>query len=190
MILTDTDIRKRMEKGELKLQPLLDPDLQIQPGSVDLRLGYRFYEFDRATDVMFDPQSDEDIREYGREVTIKEGETYELSPGAFILGTTRETVGLPDDVAGVLIGRSSFGRLGVVANTGAGYVDPGFEGQLTLEFANHGPYTVILRPDEMRIVQMMLFATSSAAETPYGDRPESKYQNQKGPSQSHLDGDW
>jgi dCTP deaminase len=190
MILSDADIKQRMAEGDLELKPLSDPEIQIQPGSVDLRLGTRFCEFDMKDINRIDPQNDDDIRDYGREVTVEVGDAYELEPGAFVLGTTRETVRLPDDIAGILIGRSSFGRLGIVANTGAGYVDPGFEGQLTLELTNHGPFTVVLRPAEIRIIQVVLFATTSAAETPYGERLDSKYQKQVGPSQSHLDGDW
>jgi len=95
-------------------------------------------------------------------------------------------VDLPSDIAGVLIGRSSFGRLGIVPYTGAGFIDPGFKGELTLEFTNNGPFTVTLRPGKTRIVQMMLFRTSSVADSPYGHERGSKYQNQKGPAQSRL----
>lgn len=186
MILSDADIRQSIEQDELLIAPLDDPDLQIQPASVDLRLGMEFYEFDVDAETVIDPKNDINIKKYGEKVTVKPSETYELSPGSFVLGTTYEEVSLPSDVAGVLIGRSSFGRLGVVPYTGAGFIDPGFNGELTLEFTNNGPFTVTLRPGKTRIVQMMLFRTSSVADSSYGHERDSKYQNQKGPAQSRL----
>jgi dCTP deaminase len=186
MILSDADIRQSVEKDELLIAPLDDPNLQIQPASVDLRLGMEFYEFDADAEIAIDPTNDINIKNYGEKVTIQPGETYDLPPGSFVLGTTYEEVGLPSDIAGVLIGRSSFGRLGIVPYTGAGFIDPGFKGELTLEFTNNGPFTVTLRPGKTRIVQMMLFRTSSVADSPYGHERGSKYQNQKGPAQSRL----
>jgi len=186
MILSDADIRQSVEQENLVIDPLDDPDLQIQPASIDLRLGMEFYEFDADAEQVIDPKNGIKIKKYGQKVIVKPGETYDLSPGSFVLGTTYEEVGLPSDIAGVLIGRSSFGRLGVVPYTGAGFIDPGFNGELTLEFTNNGPFTVTLRPGKTRIVQMMLFRTSSVADSPYGYERGSKYQNQEGPAQSRL----
>lgn len=186
MILSDADILKAIEQDELLVSPLDDPDLQIQPASVDLRLGMEFYEFDSDAKTVLDPTNNVSIKKYGKKITIDSGEKYDLSPGSFVLGTTYEQVDLPSDIAGVLIGRSSFGRLGVVPYTGAGFIDPGFTGELTLEFTNNGPFTVSLQPGKTRIVQMMLFRTSSAADSPYGYERGSKYQNQEGPAQTRL----
>lgn len=190
MILSDADVRRLLEDGDLAIEPMDDPAVQVQPASVDLRLGDTFYEFEPSPEVRFDPQSGADVREHAREVTVDPGDSYDLRPGAFALGTTAERVDLPDDLVGVLIGRSSFGRLGVVPYTGAGFVDPGFAGELTLAFSNNGPFTVVLHPGSMRVVQLYLVALTSASERPYGRRADSKYQDQAGPAQSQLAEDW
>lgn len=189
MLLSDRDILQRLSAGEIAIDPLDSPDLQIQPSSVDLRLGHEFYEFEVDAPTTIDPASD-DTLDHATLIDCGSGDTYTIAPGQLVLGTTLETIRLPADVAGVLIGRSSLGRLGIVPYTGAGFVDPGFEGELTLMFTNHGPFNVVLHPGEMRIVQCYLAALSSPAVDPYGAREDSKYQNQRGPNQSQLKEDW
>lgn len=189
MLLSDRDILQRMEAGDLNVEPLDSPHLQIQPSSIDLTLGHEFYELKADGPTTIDPMID-DTFDYASLIRCESGETYTINPGQLVLGTTVETIRLPSDIAGVLIGRSSLGRLGIVPYTGAGFVDPGFEGKLTLMFTNHGPFNVVLHPGEMRIVQCYLASLSSPARDPYGVREGSKYQNQSGPSQSRLKEDW
>lgn len=189
MILSDHDIRRRLEEGDLVVEPLGDPDLQIQPASIDLRLGNEFLVFERSNIPCIHPESEEETEEYTRRRVVESGEDYVLHPGDFVLGTTYETVEIPDDLVARVEGRSSLGRLAVVVHATAGFVDPGYRGQITLELSNLGTAPVALRPEEMRISQIVLTELSSPAETPYGEERGSKYQDQNGPTASRIGDD-
>lgn len=189
MILSDRDIRRRLEEGGLVVEPLDDPGLQIQPASIDLRLGNEFLEFERSNIPCIHPESEEETEEYTRRRVVESGDEYVLHPGDFVLGTTYETVEIPDDLVARVEGRSSLGRLAVVVHATAGFVDPGYRGQITLELSNLGTAPVALRPEEMRISQIVLTELSSPAETPYGDERGSKYQDQDGPTASRIGND-
>jgi dCTP deaminase len=109
-----------------------------------------------------------------------------LHPGEFVLGSTYESVGLPDDLAGRLEGKSSLGRLGLLTHSTAGFIDPGFSGHITLELSNVANLPITLWPG-MKIGQLCLFRLSSPAESPYGTaRAGSRYQNQRGPTPSRA----
>jgi dCTP deaminase len=192
MILSDRDIRRRLKKGDLKVEPLDDPELQIQPASIDMRLGNEFLEFERSNIPCIHPESEEETDEYTRRRVVENGDDYVLHPGDFVLGTTYETVEIPDDLVARVEGRSSLGRLAVVVHATAGFVDPGYRGQITLELSNLGTAPVALRPEEMRISQLVLTELSSPAEEPYGKERGSKYQDQDGPTASRIgeDAEW
>jgi dCTP deaminase len=184
MILSDRDIRAALEQGRIRIEPLDAPEIQIQPASVDLRLGNRFILFRHATRPYIDPEAD-DAAEYTEELTIAEGDAFFLHPGEFVLGTTKERVALPDDLVGRVDGRSSIGRLAIMIHATAGYIDPSFRGNITLELSNVGKMPVKLRPN-MRVCQISFHTMTSAAEHPYGSRPGSKYQDQSGPTASRI----
>ena len=116
MILSDADIARRLDSGDLVIDPLLDPDLQIQPASVDLRLGRRFLEFQRTNIPCIHPDSEREVEEYVSETTVDEGNKFILHPGDFVLGTTKERVEIPADLIAHVEGRSSLGRLAVVVH--------------------------------------------------------------------------
>ena len=102
----------------------------------------------------------------------------------FALGTTVERIALPDDVVGRLEGKSSLGRLGLLIHSTAGYVDPGWDGRLTLELSNVANLPIVLTPG-MKIGQLFLFRLSSPAEHPYGsEKYGPRYQGQRGPTPS------
>lgn len=189
MILSDRDIRRRLAEGDLRIEPLDDPELQIQPASIDMRLGREFLEFERSNIPCIHPDSEEETDEYTRRRVVESGDDYVLHPGDFVLGTTYETVEIPDDLVARVEGRSSLGRLAVVVHATAGFVDPGYRGQITLELSNLGTAPVALRPEEMRISQLVLTELSSAAELPYGEERGSKYQDQDGPTASRIGDD-
>ncbi len=188
MILSDRDIRKRLEDGDLAVEPLADPELQIQPASVDLRLGREFLEFRRTNIPYIHPDSEREIDEYVDETVVEEGEEFILHPGDFVLGTTRERVEVPADLIAHVQGRSSMGRLAIVIHATAGIVDPGYCGQITLELSNLGTAPVALTAG-MRISQVIFTELTSPAERPYGIERGSKYQNQSGPQASRIGGD-
>ncbi len=97
MILSDADILRRLEQGDLVVEPLDDPDIQIQPASVDLRLGHEFLEFQHANIPCIHPNSEDEVSDYVEETVVEEDEEFILHPGDFVLGTTHERVAIPDD---------------------------------------------------------------------------------------------
>jgi dCTP deaminase len=188
MILSDVDIRRRLTDGDLVVEPLDDPELQIQPASIDLRLGREFLEFQRTNIPCIHPNSEQEVDEYVDETYVAEGDDFILHPGDFVLGTTKERVGIPDDIIAHVEGRSSLGRLAVVVHATAGLCDPGYEGQITLELSNLGTAPVALTP-EMRISQLTFTELKNPAERPYGEERGSKYQGQEGPQASRIQSD-
>lgn len=185
MILSDRDIRARLAQGDLCIGPLRDENLQLQPASVDLRLGREFLVYDAARVSCLDPREPSSISEAMNRVVVEGERAFILHPREFALGTTEERVRMPTDLVGMVDGRSSVGRLAVVVHATAGFIDPGFEGQITLELSNIGSIPVKLYPG-MRIAQIVLHALSSPAERPYGEARGSQYSNQTGPQPSRI----
>ena len=185
MILSDRDIRARIAQGDLQVGPLTDEALQIQPASVDLRLGSEFLVYRAARVSCLDPREPNSIADAMDRVTIAPDEPFVLHPGEFALGSTEERVRIPNDLVGVVDGRSSIGRLAVVVHATAGFIDPGFEGQITLELSNIGSIPVKLYAG-MRVAQIVLHQMTSAAEQPYGSARGSQYQAQSGPQPSRI----
>ena len=188
MILSDADILRRLEEGDLVVEPLDDPDIQIQPASVDLRLGRKFLEFQHANIPCIHPNSENEVDEYVEETVVDEGDEFILHPGDFVLGTTHERVAIPDDLIAHVEGRSSLGRLAIVVHATAGLADPGFQGHITLELSNLGTAPVALTPG-MRISQLTFTELKTPADRPYGEERGSKYQGQSGPQASKIQGD-
>jgi len=188
MILSDTDILARLREGDLVIDPLADVDQQVQPASVDLRLGSEFLEFQRTNISCIHPTREREVSEYIDETVVAEGDEFILHPGDFVLGTTKERVEMPEDLVANVEGRSSLGRLAVVVHATAGFVDPGYRGQVTLELSNLGTAPVALTPG-MRVSQLVFTELSSPAERPYGSERGSKYQDQHGPQASRIGDD-
>ena len=184
MLLSDRDILAEIESGRVRLDPY-EPSM-IQPSSIDVRLDKFFRVFDNHKYAAIDPAVEQP--ELTRLVETKSGEPFILHPGEFVLGSTYESVGLPDDIAARLEGKSSLGRLGLLTHSTAGFIDPGFEGNVTLELSNTATLPITLWPG-MKIGQLCFFQLSSPAEHPYGTGVRgSRYQGQRGPtaSRSHL----
>jgi dCTP deaminase len=185
MILSDRDIRARLTIGDLKIAGLADERLQIQPASVDLRLSADFLIYKPGQVTCLDPREPESLTAATEQVTVLEGAAFILHPGEFVLGSTTEAVTLPNDLVGRVDGRSSVGRLAVVVHATAGFIDPGFEGQITLEMSNIGRIPVRLYPG-MRIAQIVFQSMTSPAERPYGEARGSHYLGQRGPQVSRI----
>ena len=179
-VLSDRDIRAAIEGGSVKIRPY-DP-VDLQPSSVDLHLDHAFRVFRNNRYPYIDVrQPQPDLTELLR---IADDEPFILHPGEFVLGQTLEWVELPDDLVARLEGRSSLGRLGLLIHSTAGYVDPGWKGNLTLELSNVANLPIALYAT-MRIGQISFFRMSSPVERPYGS-PElrSRYQGQSEPTAS------
>ena len=185
MILSDRDIRAELAKGELRITPAVDEPTQLQPASIDLRLDQAFLVYQSSRVTCLDPADPASLKAAVEPVNIEPGEAFVLHPGEFALGSTLERVAIPDYLVARVDGRSSVGRLAVVVHATAGFIDPGFEGQITLELSNLGQIPVRLYP-KMRIAQLVLYRMTSAAERPYGAERGSRYQGQTGPRVSRL----
>lgn len=182
MILSDRDLRERLTRGDLRIEPLGEPEVQVQPASVDLRLAGNFL---RLRDVSGPVDSYAPSAELYEEILVRPGEAFTLGPADFVLGSTIERVCVPFDLVGRVEGRSSLGRLAIIVHATAGFIDPGFEGEITLELSNLGRVPVLLHPG-MRICQVVFHQMSGPAERPYGPLRGSKYQDQAGPTESRM----
>jgi len=182
VLLSDGDLRKELAAGRLGLEPF--DEVMIQPSSVDIRLDRFFRVFNNTKYTHIDPRQQQD--DLTSMVETPDDEPFVLHPGEFVLGSTFEAVRLPDDLAGRLEGKSSLGRLGLLTHSTAGFIDPGFEGHITLELSNVANLPITLWPG-MKIGQLCLFRLSSAAEHPYGSaKAGSRYQGQRGPTPSRA----
>ncbi len=182
MILSDVDIRKELAAGRIEIDPF--DDACVQPASVDLHVDRRFRVFANARYPYIDVRTEmPDLTDL---VEVDDEEPFILHPGEFVLGSTMERVRLPDDLVARLEGKSSLGRLGLLIHSTAGYVDPGWDGFLTLELSNVANLPITIYP-AMRIGQVSFFRLTTSADAPYGSPgTRSKYQGQAGPTASRF----
>lgn len=184
MRLSDNDIEQRITDQSIVIEPAPMEDA-IAGISVDLRLDHRFRVFSNNSVTHLDLSGDKtqlerDInRTMSKEIAIDEGDSLFIHPGELILGATLESVSIPDDLVGWLDGRSSLARLGLMVHVTAGRIDPGWQGQIVLEFYNNGKLPLALRPG-MVICAMSFETLSSPAKRPYNKRENAKYKDQKG----------
>lgn len=180
MIFSDSGIRKAISDGRIRMDPFRD-DL-VQPASIDVTLGNRFVEF-RPGNETIDPLEGVPEEAYNR----YEADVMMLWPQGFVLGSTVERLTLPSDIAARVEGKSSLARLGLLVHVTAGFIDPGFSGEITLEIANLSPRPVRLYAG-MRIAQIGFFGMGAPAKAPYGSATTgSKYQHQSGPVTSRYE---
>lgn len=188
MVLSDRDIRQHIESGKIRLTPAIDFETQLGSCSIDLKLGNVFSVFEHSKFPFIDLRNGVDMDQVMRQVKIRDDESFVLHPGQMVLGITRESMELPDDILARLEGRSSLGRLGIIVHGTASVFDPGWVGNATLELGNVGIIPVGLYPG-MRICSFTFEPLSSPAEVPYGKRRSSKYVNQTAPLASKIMGD-
>ena len=163
MILSDRTIRDMIAEKTLKITPLCEE--QIQPASVDIRLGNTFSIVDDTPSGIITLDSEIKYK------TIT-AEKYLILPGQFVLATTMEFFELPDDLTAFVEGRSSLGRMGLFIQN-AGWVDPGFKGEITLELFNANRCAIELTAGR-RVGQLVFAKMDCAAQDPYN----GKYQGQ------------
>lgn len=186
MVLSDRSIREALDAGRIVIRPLDAAD--IQPASVDLHLSRRVRVFSNSRQPYIDVR--ESMERLTELVEIPdESQPFILHPGEFVLGSTVEHIELPADLVARLEGKSSLGRIGLVIHSTAGFVDPGWKGNLTLELSNLARLPITLYYG-MKIGQISFLRLTTPAERLYG-APElgSKYQGQNEPtaSRSHRD---
>jgi dCTP deaminase len=182
VILSDRSIREALADGRIVIDPL--EEANVQPASVDLRVDRLFRVFRNHTAGTIDVKLDQcDLTEL---VEVPPEGVFILHPGEFVLGSTLERVALADDLVGRVEGKSSLGRLGLLIHSTAGFVDPGFDGHITLELSNVASLPITIYPG-MKIGQVSFLAMTTPADHPYGSSTTgSKYQGQRGPTPSRY----
>jgi len=188
-VLVNEEIEARLDAADpdqrLTITPILDRAKQIGPASVDLRLGTEFLEVSRRSSAFIDPsraapddfEAEPDLKSY-----VALGGKFVLHPGQFVLGCTLEFLVLPTDLAGQVLSRSSWGRLGLLVATAVA-VQPGFKGVLTLELVNAGSVPIVLRPG-LRVAQLQLWRSEKPTAQPYSAK--GKYAAPLGPESNRL----
>src|SRR3989440_1670654 len=182
MVLSDRTIKRLLDEGSIGIEPY-DESL-LQPSSVDVRVDRFFRVFHNNRYPFIDvKQEQEDLTDL---VEIDDDTPFMLHPGEFVLGSTLERVRLPDDLVARLEGKSSLGRLGLLIHSTAGFIDPGWDGHVTLELSNVANLPITIYRG-MKIGQLSFVRLTEPAESPYGSgRLGSKYQGQKGPTPSRY----
>lgn len=171
MILSDKTLIKMINEKTLTAEPLTEG--QIQPASIDIRLGNTFSIVEDSSNGIISLENEI------RYKTI-ETDTYLILPGQFVLATTMEYFELPDNVTAFVEGRSSLGRMGLFIQN-AGWVDPGFKGEITLELYNANRCAIELKAGR-RVGQLVFALMDDHAENPYN----GKYQGQRGATGSRV----
>lgn len=184
MLLSNRGIEEEVDRHSIFIQPYR-PEL-MQPASYDITLGPEF-KLQLASDAAFsslvmDPR--QDCSDMFSDVYVPKGSEFVLDPGAFALASTFETIALGSNIAARLEGKSSLGRIGLIVHATAGFIDPGFDGQITLELSNVGTIPIVLIPG-MKIGQLSFWKLPEPTTLMYGSRfANSHYQNQAGPTAS------
>jgi dCTP deaminase len=184
MVLSDRTIREQLLAGRIRIEPIDESD--IQPSSVDIHLSPKFQVFRNTRYPFIDPAMDQKGLMDLVEASVEE--PFVLHPGEFVLAATVERLTLPDDIVARLEGKSSLGRLGLLIHSTAGYIDPGWDGTITLELSNVANLPIVLTPG-MAIGQVSFMLMTTPVDRPYGTIGlGSRYQGQTDPtpSRGHL----
>ncbi len=186
MILSDSEIRRRIENGDIGMESLWDYDImtQIWPASLDFRLWNVFKIYKKARQTVIDSREWIDPG-HVETIKIEEGEKFVLHPGDFVLWVTLEKIKIPYDLVARCEWRSSIGRLGVIIHSTAGFIDPGFEWTITLEMTNINEVPVALYAG-MRIGQFAFETVQWEVINTYDKRKGSKYMHQVEPEESRI----
>jgi dCTP deaminase len=182
VILSDRSLRTAIAEGRIVLEPF--DERCVQPSSIDVKIGNLFRVFRNHTSAVIDVKKD--LEELTELISIPEDGVFMLHPGEFVLGSTLERIAVPDDLVARIDGKSSLGRLGLIIHSTAGFIDPGFDGHITLELTNIATLPITLYPG-MKVGQVSFMHMDSPAENPYGSGARgSKYQGQRGPTPSRY----
>ncbi|MBA3289472.1 MAG: dCTP deaminase [Acidimicrobiia bacterium] len=182
MILSDRSLRQAIESERIVVDPY--DEHNVQPSSIDVRVDALFRVFRNHTAGVIDVK--EDLTALTELIEIPPDGVFMLHPGEFVLGSTLERIGVPDDLVGRVEGKSSLGRLGLLIHSTAGFIDAGFDGHVTLELANVASLPITIYPG-MKIGQISFMEMTTPADQPYGKGARgSKYQGQRGPTPSRY----
>ena len=188
MILSQPELRSAVEHGKIRFDPPLE-ERQWGPASIDLRLGLTFTKFKKADGVTFSmARGIGAVAESGLwheetfEINDKFGKrrTYVLEPNEFVLALTFEHVWVPRHLIAMVEGRSTYARVGLSMHQTAPWIQPGWDGQITLEIRNSGENRIELTPLLDMPCQLTFFELSSEVpeKAAYGSQPGDIFQNQ------------
>src|SRR6476660_759644 len=180
MVLSDATISRLLAEGRIEIDPY--DDALLQPSSVDVRVDRFFRVFHNNRYPFIDVKVEQ--AELTELVEVEQEHPFVLHPGEFVLGSTLERIRLPDALVARLEGKSSLGRPGLLIHSTAGFIDPGWDGHVTLELSNVANLPITIYPS-MKIGQISFFRLSSPADAPYGSAG-NKYQGQRGPTPSRF----
>ncbi|GAC31975.1 dCTP deaminase [Paraglaciecola polaris] len=193
MRLCDKDILTHLKNGKIKILP--EPDYaEISGVTVDIRLGNKFRVFNEHQAPYIDlsgPKAEVQAAlntVMSDEISVGPDKSFFLHPGELALAVTLESVTLPGNIVGWLDGRSSLARLGLMVHVTAHRIDPGWSGNIVLEFFNSGKLPLALKPG-MKIGALSFEVMSDFADKPYNARVDAKYKNQEGATASRISGD-
>jgi len=193
MRLSDKSIIEALDSGNIVIEPRPD-DESISGVTVDLRLGNRFRVFSSHTTPHIDLSGSREEMNHAidkvmsDEVVVDGEDAFFLHPGELALGITLESVTIPDNLVGWLDGRSSLARLGLLVHVTAHRIDPGWSGNIVLEFYNAGKLPLALR-EGMAIGAISFETMTTEAIRPYRKRENAKYKDQNGPVSSKISED-
>ncbi|MCC2605753.1 dCTP deaminase [Planctobacterium marinum] len=193
MRLCDKDIIKHLNEGSIKISPA-PTDNMVSGVTVDIRLGNKFRVFEDHQAPYIDlsgPKAEVAAQleaVMSDEIELEDGKAFFLHPGELALAVTYESVTLPANIVGWLDGRSSLARLGLMVHVTAHRIDPGWSGNIVLEFFNSGKLPLALRP-KMKIGALSFEVLSDYAERPYNARLDAKYKGQDGAIASRISDD-
>jgi dCTP deaminase len=182
MVLSDHTIKQQLEDKRIIIKPLIEGS--IQPASVDVHLDRKILVFTNSKVPYIDVKVP--MQDLNNMVEIDPQRPFILHPGEFVLGSTLEHISIPEDLVARLEGKSSLGRLGLLIHSTAGYVDPGWKGNLTLELSNVARLPITLY-FSMKIGQISFSQLTTPADNLYGSESlGSKYQGQEMPTASKV----
>jgi dCTP deaminase len=189
-VLTREEIIDFMNKEKIEerlfVTPLINLDESLGPSSMDVRLGNEFIIMKQQSFPILDISNKEElsqrIEKYQEKVRIDYKKGFVLHPNRLVIGSTFEYIGLPDNIMAYVIGKSSWGRMGLIIAT-ATKVDPGFKGCITLEIINEGQVPIVLYPGIL-IAQLVLHKTSGKS------RYSGRYNHPTGPQFPNFSKDY
>ncbi|MFT6267252.1 MAG: dCTP deaminase [Alphaproteobacteria bacterium] len=193
MRLCDRDIKKFIASGEIIITPAPSEN-SISGITVDVRLGSKFRVFEEHQAPFIDLSGPKETVQaaldsvMSDEIEIADDKSFFLHPGELALAVTHESITLPSNMVGWLDGRSSLARLGLMVHATAHRIDPGWSGNIVLEFFNSGKLPLALKP-KMKIGALSFELLSDHAEKPYNSRNDAKYRGQDGAVASRIGSD-
>jgi dCTP deaminase len=193
MRLCDKDIKKFIARGEIVIEPA-PQESSISGVTVDVRLGSKFRVFEEHQAPFIDLSGPKETVQaaldmvMSDEIEIADDKSFFLHPGELAIAVTHESITLPSNMVGWLDGRSSLARLGLMVHVTAHRIDPGWSGNIVLEFYNSGKLPLALKP-KMKIGALSFEILSDHAENPYNSRNDAKYRGQDGAVASRIGSD-